>query len=315
MTISLRLLGIFLSTSILGLCQVDRATLTGTIRYPATGLARAVTSNASGAYLIGGLPVGTAALQIQKPGFRALRSEIELNVGETKTLNFSLEIAGVDTTVEVVAEAELVRNSAAVGATFDNTQLSQLPINGRNWGGLMTLTPGAVDTGAGNGASVRFFGQGGDDNNFRIDGVDATSVRNQAESKSRLMISEDAIAEFRVNSQLYTAETGGATGGQIEIVSKAGTNQFHGTLFEYLRNSALDSRSPFDRAAVPPFRMNQFGATVGGAIAKDRTFFFASYEGLIQRQGINADRLCALRRLSRGRRGGRKAADQSISRG
>jgi hypothetical protein len=146
-------------------------------------------------------PSAPRLFEIQKPGFRALRSEIELNVGETKTLNYSLEIAGVDTTVEVVAETELVRNSAAVGATFDNTQLSQLPINGRNWGGLMTLTPGAIDTGAGNGASVRFFGQGGDDNNFRIDGVDATSVRNQAESKSRLMISEDAIAEFRVNSQ------------------------------------------------------------------------------------------------------------------
>jgi len=84
----------------------------------------------------------------------------------------------------------------------------------------MTLTRGAVDTGAGNGPSVRFFAQGGDDGNYRIDGVDATSVRNQSESKSRLMISEDAIAEFRVNSQLYTAETGGATGGQVEIVSR-----------------------------------------------------------------------------------------------
>jgi hypothetical protein len=281
--------------------QVDRATVTGTlrdpsgaavetgkvlVRYPATGLTRAVTSNASGVYHIGGLPVGAAVIQVDKPGFRSIRSEIELNVGQTKTLDFSLEVAGVDMTVEVVAEADLVRNSATVGATFDNTQIAQLPINGRNWGGLMTLTPGAVDTGAGNGASVRFFAQGGDDNNFRIDGVDATSVRNQAESKSRLMISEDAIAEFRVNSQLYTAETGGATGGQVEIVSKSGTNRFHGSLFEYLRNSALDSRSPFDRATVPPFRMNQFGSTIGGPIVQNRTFFFASYEGIVQRQGI-----------------------------
>ena len=301
MELKLRVLVLVLAASLPGLCQVDRATLTGTVRdpsgaavtdakvtlqYPDTGLVRAVSSNAAGAYLIGGLPVGGATLEIQKTGFRTLRSDIALNIGETKTLDFSLEVAGVDTTVNVVAEAELVRNSAAVGATFDNTQISQLPINGRNWGGLMTLTPGAIDTGAGNGASVRFFGQGGDDNNFRIDGVDATSVRNQAESKSRLMISEDAIAEFRVNSQLYTAETGGATGGQIEIVSKGGTNRYHGSLFEYLRNSALDSRSPFDKATVPPFRMNQFGATVGGPILKDRTFFFLSYEGLIQRQGI-----------------------------
>jgi hypothetical protein len=207
-------------------------------------------------------------------------------VGETKTLDFSLEVASTDTSVEVVAEAELNRNSAAVGATFQNTQINQLPINGRNWGGLMTLTPGAVDTGAGNGASARFFAQGGDDNNFRIDGVDATSVRNQTQSKARMMISEDAIAEFRVNSQLYTAETGGAPAGQIEIVSKGGSNEFHGSAFEYLRNSALDSRSPFDGKKVPPFRMNQFGASVGGPIAQNNTFFFLSFESIIQRQFI-----------------------------
>ena len=291
----------FFLTSVFAIAQVDRATVTGTLRdpsgaavpeakvkvtYPATGLSRAVVSNGAGAFLINGLPVGHAVIDIEKTGFRQIRSEVDLNVGETKTLDFSLEVAGVDTSVEVVAEADLVKNSAAIGATFDNTQISQLPINGRNWGGLMTLTPGAIDTGAGNGASVRFFAQGGDDVNFRVDGVDATSVRNQAESKSRLMISEDAIAEFRVNAQLYTAETGGATSGQIEIVSKGGTNQYHGSLFEYLRNSAVDARSPFDGRTLPPFKMNQFGGAVGGPILKDRTFFFASYEGLIQRRGL-----------------------------
>lgn len=100
------------------------------------------------------------------------------------------------------------------------------------------------------------------------------------------MISEDAIAEFRVNSQLYTAETGGADSAQVEIVSKGGTNEFHGSAFEYLRNSALDSRSPFDGKNVPPFKMNQFCSTVGGPILKNKTFFFLSYEGLIQRQYI-----------------------------
>jgi hypothetical protein len=98
--------------------------------------------------------------------------------------------------VEVVAETDLEKTSAAICATFESTQLAQLPINGRNWRGLMTLTPGAIDTGAGNGASIRFFAQGGDDVNYRVDGVDATAVRNQAESKSRMMISEDAIAEW-----------------------------------------------------------------------------------------------------------------------
>ncbi len=279
--------------------QVDRATATGSLRdpsggavpgadvkvsYATTGLVRSGMSNHSGVYLITGLPVGHVVIDVKKPGFRELRTETDLNVGETKTLNFPLQLNSENTTVEVVAEPDLGRDSAATGATFENKQISQLPINGRNWGGLMTLTPGAIDTGAGNGASVRFLGHGGDDNNYRIDGVDATAVRNQAESKSRLLISEDAIAEFRVNSQLYTAETGGSNGGQVEIVTKGGTNQFHGSVFEYLRNSAVDSRSPFDQA-LPPFRMNQFGATVGGPIKTDRTFFFLSYEGLVQRQG------------------------------
>ena|ERR1035438_6314108 len=98
------------------------------------------------------------------------------------------------------------------------------------------------------------------------------------------MISEDAIAESRVNSQLYTAETGGATSAQIEIVSKGGANAFHGGAFEYLRNSALDSRSPFDSKSIPPFKMNQFGATVGGPVRRSKTFFFLSWEAIVQRQ-------------------------------
>jgi hypothetical protein len=281
--------------------QVDKASLTGivkdpsgasvpeakiTVSYPATGLTRSVVSNGSGLFLMVGLPVGHATVDTVKPGFRPIRTELDLNVGETRTVDFPLQIASVDSSVEVIAEADLQKSSAAIGATFNDTQIAELPINGRNWGGLMTLTPGAIDTGAGNGASVRFFGQGGDDVNYRVDGVDATAVRNQSESKSRMMISEDAIAEFRVTSQLYTAETGGATSAQIEIVSKGGSNGLHGGAFEYLRNSALDSRSPFDGAKIPPFKMNQFGATLGGSIVKDKTFFFLSYEGIIQRQYI-----------------------------
>ena len=300
-TQSVCLLSAFLLSSLGALGQVDKAAVTGTltdpsgatvadakisVAYPATGLTRSATTNESGVFLIVGLPLGHAVIDAQKPGFRPVRTEMDLNVGETRTLDFPLEVAGVDSTVEVVAEADLQRSSAATGAIFDDTQISQLPLNGRNWGGLMTLTPGAVDTGAGNGGSVRFFGQGGDDINYRIDGVDATAVRNQSESKSRMMISEDAIAEFRVNSQLYTAETGGSDSAQIEIVSKGGTNLFHGGVFEYLRNSDLDSRSPFDGQTIPPFKMNQFGATVGGPLVHNKTFFFLSYEGIIQRQYI-----------------------------
>jgi hypothetical protein len=282
------------------IAQVDRATVKGTVRdasgavingatvtltYPATGLERHVTSNATGSYFVTGLPVGTAALTVELDGFRTVRIDTDLKVGETQTRNVVLEIAGVDQSVEVVASASVTGSTAAVGAVLDTKQIGQLPVNGRNWGNLMTLVPGAVDTGAGNGASVRFVGHGGDDNNFRIDGVDATSVRNQAQSKSRLVISTDAIAEFRVNSSLYGAESGGSSGGQVEVVTKSGTNQFTGSLFEYYRNSALDSRSPFDVGHVPEFHLNQFGGTAGGALWRDRTFFFGSYEGLQQRQG------------------------------
>ena len=282
------------------LAQTDRANVTGTLtdpqhalvadavvklQYPETGLTRSVNSNRSGGFLFATLPLGHVVVEITKVGFRTVHTETDLGVGQTKTLDFQLELATTNTSVQVVDDIDLVKNSATIGAAMTTDQISQLPVNGRNWQNLMLLVPGAVDTGAGNGASVRFFGRGGDDNNFRIDGVDATAVRNQAESKSRIMISEDAIAEFRVNSALYTAESGGAPGGQIDIVSKTGTNSLRGSVFEYIRNSAVDARSAFDPAKIPPFKMNQFGGTAGGALWKDKTFIFASYEGLIQRQG------------------------------
>lgn len=278
------------------MAQVDRATVTGTVHdpsgavvsgaqvtvsYAATGLRRTVPTNGSGNFVIPGLPVGHVVVDATGQGFRAVRFEADLNIGETKRLDLTFELASVDTSVQVVGESELVKDSAAIGASFRNAQISKLPINGRNYRNLMALVPGAVDTG---GSNIRFLGHGADDNNLRIDGVDATSVRNQTQS-SRLLISTDAIAEFRVNTAMYTAESGGAPAGQIELVSKAGSNSFHGSLFEYFRNSALDARSPFDGAKLPAFRLNQFGGTVGGKLIQDRTFFFASYEGLIQRQG------------------------------
>ena len=294
---------ILLALSTTALAQVDRATVTGTlldpsgatvsggqivVSYPATGLRREVPSNSAGVFNIAGLPLGHAIIDATGTGFRPVRVETDLGVGETKSMDITLQIATVDASVQVVAEAELIRDTAAIGATFENEQISKLPINGRNYRNLMALVPGAVDTG---GSNIRFMGHGGDDNNLRIDGVDATSVRNQTQS-SRLLVSTDAIAEFRVNTAMYTAEQGGAPAGQIEIVSKSGSNQFHGTVFEYLRNSAFDARTPFDlsiapgatKARIPPLRLNQFGGTVGGALKQNRTFFFASYEGLVQRQ-------------------------------
>ena len=170
-----------------------------------------------------------------------------------------------------------------IGGVIGFQQVRDIPINGRNWATLELLTPGAINMGGGDQRSIRFNGRGLDDNNYTFDGIDATGVQEQAQkADARLNISLESIAEFRVNSSNYTADSGSAGGGQVNAVSKTGTNSLHGGLFEYLRNDALDARSPFDPSQIPPFRMNQFGGSLGGPIAKNKTFFFASYEAIRQ---------------------------------
>jgi hypothetical protein len=282
--------------------QVDRAAVTGALRdasgsavpnasvmvvYPATSLHRKTTSSESGVYLITGLPLGSCYIEVTAAGFRTIKTEqIELSVGETRTLNLELALAPVETNIEVTAVSEAVlKSNVTNGDVLLNSQLKSLPINGRNWQSLMALVPGAVDPATGDQKGVRFFATGADDNNYRVDGVDATSIRNQnMRLNSRLLMSEDAIAEFRVNSSLFSVESGGTPGGQVEVVSKSGSNQFHGSAFDYLRNNIFDSRSPFDPGSLPPLRINEFGGTVGGPVFKDQTFFFLSYEGLAQRR-------------------------------
>jgi hypothetical protein len=135
----------------------------------------------------------------------------------------------------------------------------------------MSLTPGAVN---GN----DFFSTGGDDINYRVDGTDASGVRDQnMKVYTRLTMSQDAVEEFRVSAGMFSAETGGTPGAQVEVVTKSGSNEFHGSTFEYIRNSIFDSRTPFDPATHPPFKLNNFGATLGGPIFKNKTFFFLSY--------------------------------------
>src|SRR5688500_8706207 len=158
-----------------------------------------------------------------------------------------------------------------------------MPLNGRHWASLMALAPGAINTGEGNQQSIRFVGRSRDDNNWTFDGVDATGVKDpRQEAALRLVISTDSIAEFRVNSTLYSADQGGGGGGQVNVVSKSGTNNFHGSLFEFFRNDRLDARNPFD-TSKQPFRLNQFGGNIGGPIIRNRSFFFANFEGLRQR--------------------------------
>ena len=285
------------------LAQADRAAVTGTISeqshsaivsaqvaviYPGTGLRRETLSSSSGAYELAGLPIGECYLEVSMSGFRTVQTKpFVLNVGQTRSLDVSLEVASVSSTVDVKDVADpLTYTTAAVSSLTDAKRLNDLPVNGRNWMSFMARAPGAVDGANGSNTSVRFYATAGDDENYRVDGVDATSIRNQnMRLNSRLLMSEDAIAEFRVNSALFTAETGGSMVGQVEIVTKSGSNAFHGSVFEYARNDVFDARPFSYTTGLPPFEFNQYGATSAEPSGRTAPFFFLSYEGLRQTQG------------------------------
>jgi hypothetical protein len=280
--------------------QQDVSTLTGTVMDPSnasvssavveikeldTGAIRSTKTNTNGSYYAGNLAIGTYRLTIQSPQFQTVQVEdIQLVVGQTRTLNIKLQVASVSEEVRVEDRAPpLSQTGAEIGGVVLNQQVKNLPLNGRNFASLMALVPGAIDSGGATVNSIRFAGRANDDNNFRLDGVDATGISHQGTNANlRLQISTESIAEFKVATLLYSAETGGAPGGQVEIVSKSGTNAFHGGVFDFLRNDFFDSKGPFDKK-VPNLRLNDFGASVGGPILKNRTFFFVSYEGLRQK--------------------------------
>ncbi len=253
-----------------------------------TDARRATVSSSSGVYSLTALPIGHYRVTVSATGFTTLTyNNVQLQVGQNLTIDPQLALPSVTSSVDVHETATPIdQESATVGGVVSGEQVRQLPINGRSWASLMTQTPGAIDSGTDNQRSIRFAGHGLDDNNYRFDGVDATGIQNQAQKGTfRLQFSTEAVAEFRANAAVYTAESGGTQGGQVDVVSRSGTNQFHGSLFEYLRNDVLDARGPFDGATLPPFRLNQFGGSFGGPIRKDKDFFFVTYEGLRQRVG------------------------------
>ena len=287
--------------------QTDRANLEGTVTdstgavvsgakvqvtNTATGISQERESGGHGYYLFPGLAVGSYSVSVSKVGFETeVIDGVILRVGEDHTLDVGLQIGKVAERVEVKAETEPAeRTSPAAASVIGEEQIANLPTNGRDWANLTILAPFAQDDGGGDQRTIRFAGRARDDNNFSIDGVDAGGIQEQAQKSSvRLQISEDAVEEYRVNSALYDAEYGTQAGGQVNVVTKSGTNDFHGTVFGYLRNSVFDARNFNDLDAngnpvLLPFRLGQFGMTVGGPIQKDKTFFFLSYEGLRQEQ-------------------------------
>ncbi len=291
--------------------QVDRAELEGTVTDPSgsvvvgadvkivavdTGLSDEQKTNSKGYYRFPGLAVGAYKVTVAGPGFKTkVVEDVVLRIGQTHNLDVQLAVGAISEQIEVKASnAPSDRSSAEAATVIDTTQIANLPNNGRDWSSFTLLAPFAQDDGGGDQRTIRFAGRARDDNNFSIDGVDAGGIQEQAQkSQTRLQISQDAIEEYRVNSALYDAEYGTQAGGQIDVETKHGTNDYHGTVFGYFRNSIFDARNFNDyditgKPAIPPFRLGQYGLTLGGPIVKKKTFFFISYEGLRQLQSITS---------------------------
>jgi hypothetical protein len=303
-------LGLCFLWTVNGMAQINGANLNGTVtdtsgaRVPNakvelvevdTGFTRESLTGDSGVYSISSVPVGKYSLVISHEGFKTyVDVGIELLVGQTHTIDAQLQVGSSIARVEVQAQAQEVDSSnAEIAGVVQSKQIQDIPLNGRNWSTLAMLAPGVVNLGGGGQRDLRVVGRGTDDNNYTFDGLDATGVQEQNQKSGvRLPISLDSIEEFRVASSGYTADKGGSAGAQISVVTKGGTNDLHGAAFDFLRNNVLDARGPFDfdpltgLAYVPPLRMNQFGASIGGPIKKDRTFFFANYEAIRQVQNI-----------------------------
>jgi hypothetical protein len=260
-----------------------------------TGRASTAVSDEEGRYTFAGLPVGPYEVRAAKGSFKNyLFERINLTVNETATLDIRMEAAGVEEQVTVTSDAELVNTrTPELSFLVGERAMRELPLNGRNYTDLAFLQPGVVayphrDTGSvvahGVGASIN--GQDPRSNVYLLDGTPQNDLTNgPAGSAAGTSLGLESIREFRVETNAYSAEYGRNFGGQVNAVSKSGTNAFHGSLYEFHRNDNLDARNFFDPARKPEFKRNQFGGSVGGPVRKDKVFFFAAYESLRENLG------------------------------
>ena len=267
---------------------------TVTITNEKTGSQRTVKSNDQGLYFAVNLPPARYKVVAQAEGLGPAEfANIALTAGQERTLGIVLNPAAVATEINV-SGGELVvidTSSARVGANVNEREVSALPLNGRQLSQLYLMAPGAQTAGGGSFDNIRFSGRANQQNAVRFDGVEGSSIidaspgnlNGETSTGFRLQSSLENVQEFRVESSNFPAEFGTGTGGQISIVTKSGGNALHGSAFEYVRNDALDARNFFDKSYTAPLRLNQFGASVGGPIQKEKLFFFMSYEGLRQR--------------------------------
>ena len=265
-----------------------------TVTNTETNTQRTATTGAAGIYVISNLPPGRYRVQVVLPGFKtSVHENIDLVVGQQLTLNTVLEAGEITERKTVTSEAPQVDISTAqVAGVVGERQVNDLPLNGRSVDDLITLNPATVNTTAvkgeasgssGPGNSFAIAGQRPGHNIFLWNGVEYPGGSNAESSTpggvSGQLLGIDAVREFNVVPSIESAEAGHRVGGQVAVATKSGTNSFHGTVFEFLRNSALDARNFFDQGTIPPFKRNQFGGSAGGPIRKDRTFIFGNYEG------------------------------------
>ncbi|MGH9783003.1 MAG: carboxypeptidase regulatory-like domain-containing protein, partial [Terriglobia bacterium] len=271
---------------------------TVTVRNVETGFTRTGTTEANGAYRFSALPVGSYEIRAQQAGFQAeLRTNVTLTVGQEAVVNFALQVGAITQTVEVVGEAPLVNTTnATLGALVNSQQITDLPLNGRNYNDLTLLQPGVVAQQVDNksissrGDWISINGAPLRSNNYMMDGTPVQNIGGASSaSASNSTLGIDAIREWRVVTNPISAEYGNRMGGQMTIVSKGGTNSFHGSAFWYVRNDMFDARNFFDYTVdrrLPAFRRNQFGGSVGGPIKRDKFFVFGNYESLRERLGV-----------------------------
>ncbi len=309
--------------------QTDTGRIAGTVRDPnnavvpgativvrneRTNEERTATTTGEGVFQVPALKASTYTVTVTAPNFATTTATaVQVNVGQEFTLDLALQAAGATTTVNVTSssEAALDTDSARIGASVNQREVEGLPVNGRQLSQLELQAPGSVNSGSGTFGDIRFSGRANQQNVIRYDGIEGSAIidaspgnlNGEVPSPFRLQSSLENVQEFRVDSNNFPAEFGTGTGGQISVVTKSGSNAFHGSLFEYFRNSSLDAANFFDNIVgrKAPLRLNQFGGSLGGYIIKDKLFFFGSYEGYRLRSGVNsveavpgqAARICA----------------------
>ncbi len=271
---------------------VGAATIT--VKSLETGAVRTVHSDEQGEYHAVSVPLGAQEVKVEKSGFKvAVRSGVSLTVAQEAVLNFTLEVGDLAQQVTVTEEIPMINTStASVSGVVGAREVKDLPLNGRSFDKLITLNPGTINyglksagTSTSNGSTFSVAGRRPSDNIVMMNGIEYTGSSQLAITPGGVsgeLLGIDAVREFNVLTDAYSAEYGKRAGAQVSVVTQSGTNSVHGSLFEFVRNSAFDARNFFDQGVVPPFRRNQFGGSLGGPVKKDKLFLFGNYEGFRQ---------------------------------